>query len=86
VKNSDSQCDIKEHFFLIDAEDQQSSMKLGDNADLKSHLTELKQHFQLMIQCQDNLLKMGSMLVLTYSYVILTRFISPNLQTIMAAE
>ena len=40
----------KSTLFLLDAEDQLNSMKLGDNEDLKTHLMELKQHFQLMIQ------------------------------------
>ena len=40
----------KSTLFLLDAEDQLNSMKLGDNDDSKTHLTELKQHFQLMVQ------------------------------------
>ena len=40
----------KSTLFILDAEEQLTSMKLGDNNDPKSHLTELKQHFQLMIQ------------------------------------
>lgn len=35
---------------ILDAEDQLSSMKLNKNEDLKTHLTELKQHFQLMLE------------------------------------
>ena len=34
--------------YLLDAEDQLASMKLADNDDPKSHLAEVKQHFQLM--------------------------------------
>ena len=52
----------KSMLFLLDAEEQLTSMKLSDNQDSKAHLAELKQHFQLMLQCRDNLLKMGSML------------------------
>ena len=40
----------KSTLYLLDAEDQLASMKLSDNDDLKTHLTELKEHFQLMIQ------------------------------------
>ena len=35
-------------------------MKLTDNDDLKTHLEELRQHFQTMQQCHDNLLKIRS--------------------------
>ena len=34
-------------------------MKLMENDDLKTHLMEVKQHFKLMGQQCDNLLKMG---------------------------
>ena len=50
----------KSTLFLLDAEDQLASMRLADNGDPKAHLTEVKQHFQLMGQRHDNLLKMGS--------------------------
>ena len=53
---------MKSMLFLLDAEEQLMSMKLSDNQDSKAHLVELKQHFQLMLQHWDNLLKMGSML------------------------
>ena len=52
----------KSTLFLLDAEEQLMSMKLIDNQDSKTHLSELKQHFQLMIQRRDNLIKMGSTL------------------------
>ena len=52
----------KSTLFLLDAEDQLASMKLTENDNPKVHLTEVKQHFQLMGQCHDNLLKMGSMI------------------------
>ena len=41
---------IKSTLFLLDAEEQLMSMKLSDNQHLKTHLAELKQHFQLMLQ------------------------------------
>jgi len=40
----------KSTLYLLDAEDQLASMKLSDNDDPKTHLAELKEHFQLMIQ------------------------------------
>ena len=40
----------KSTLFLLDAEDQLASMKLVENDDPKAHLTEVKQHFQLMGQ------------------------------------
>lgn len=50
----------KSTLYLLDAEDQLSSMKLQDNEDPKTHLNELKNHFQLMLQRRDNLMKIGS--------------------------
>ena len=50
----------KSTLFLLDVEDQLASMKLAENDDPKGHLTEVKQHFQLMEQQHNNLLKMGS--------------------------
>ena len=35
----------KSMLYLLDAEDQLSNMKLSDNDDVKTHLTELKSHF-----------------------------------------
>ena len=40
----------KSTLFLLDAEDQLASMKLKENDDPKVHLTEVKQHFQLLGQ------------------------------------
>jgi gag-polypeptide of LTR copia-type len=51
---------LKSTLYLLDAEDQLSSMKLADNNNAKTHLTELKQHFQLMLQHRYNLMKIGS--------------------------
>jgi hypothetical protein len=38
------------------------SMKLSDNDDPKTHLAELKEHFQHMMQRHNNLIEMGSIL------------------------
>ena len=50
----------KSTLHLLDAEDQLASIKLADNDDPKTHLEELRQHFQTMQQRHDNLLKIGS--------------------------
>ena len=50
----------KSTMYILDAEEQLQSMKLGDNNDLKAHLAELKEHFQTMLQHHDNLTKMES--------------------------
>ena len=47
---------MKSTLFILDVEDQLSSMNL------KTHLSELKQHFQLLMQCHKNILKMGSVI------------------------
>ena len=39
----------KSTLFLLNAKDQLTSMKLADNTDPKTHLSELKEHFQLMM-------------------------------------
>ena len=41
------------------AEDQLMTMKLADNDNPKTHLSELKQHFQTMLYHCDNLMKIG---------------------------
>ena len=76
--------------YLIDAENQLEGMRLSDSSNPKTHLTELKAHFQLIIQCHDNLIKMGS----TFSDARLCTIIMtslppsyrPALQTITAAQ
>ena len=52
----------KSTMYLLDAEEQLQSMKLNENEDSKAHLAELKQHFQIMTQRRDGLIKMGSTL------------------------
>ena len=63
----------KSTLFLLDMEDQLASMKLAENDDPKVHLMEVKQHFQLMGQQHNNLLKMGlSISNLGYNTVIMS--------------
>jgi hypothetical protein len=80
----------KSTLYLLDAEDQLSSMKLTDNKHAKAHLTELKNHFQLMQQCRDNLMKIGLVMSDTRFNVIIMSFLPelyrPTLQTITASK
>ena len=77
---------IKSTLFMLDAEDQLSSMKLLDNEDLKIHLSELKSHFQTMLQHRDNLIQMGSTISDARFNIILMSSLPesyrPTLQTI----
>jgi len=81
---------MKSTLFLLDAKEQLMSMKLSDNDDSKAHLAKIKQHFQLMLQRQENLIKMGSTLSDThFNTLIMTSLpesYCPTLQTITAAE
>ena len=80
----------KSTLHLLDAEEQLQSMKLADNEDSKTHLTELKQHFQTMMDRRDNLIKMGSTISDTRFNIIIMSSLpdsyQPTLQTITAAE
>ena len=49
-KKVKSNATTKSTLYLLDAEDQLTSMKLLDNEDSKTHLSELKSHFQTMLQ------------------------------------
>ena len=65
-------------------------MKLVDNTDPKTHFSELKEHFQLMMHQYYNLLKMGSTLSNShYNTIIMSSLpesYCPSLKTIMAAK
>jgi hypothetical protein len=80
----------KSTLYLLDAEDQLTSMKLADDEDPKTHLSELKQHFSLMLQRRDNLIKIGStMSESRFNIVIMSSLPAsyrPTLQTITASE
>ena len=80
----------KSTWFLLDAEDQLTSMKPMENDNLKVHLAEVKQQFQLMGQWHNNLLKMGSTISNScYNTIIMSSLPEsywPTLQTITAAE
>ena len=51
---------MRSTLYLIDTENQLEGMQLSDSSDPKTHLAELKAHFQLMIQHHNNFIKMGS--------------------------
>jgi hypothetical protein len=80
----------KSTLFLLDAEEQLMSMKLSHNSDPKAHLAEMNQHFQLMLQRQENLIKMGSTISdARFNTLIMSSLpesYRPTLQTITAAE
>src|ERR1700720_4735839 len=80
----------KSTLFLIDAEDTLSSMRCSDSSDPKTHLAEIKAHFELMVQRRDSLSEMGSTLSDTrFSTMIMSSLpvsYRPALQTITAAE
>ena len=50
----------KSTLHIVDAECQLEDMQLGDSSDPKTHLAELKAHFEFMTQRHENLMKMGS--------------------------
>jgi hypothetical protein len=76
----------KSTLYILDAEDQLSSIKLTDNDDPKTHLVELKTHFQMMLQCRDNLMKIVSAMTESrFNIVIMSslpELYRPTLQTI----
>ena len=80
----------KSTLFLIDAEDMLLSMRCSDLSNPKTHLTEIKAHFKLMVQCHDSLSDMGSTLLDTqFSTMIMLSLPASYhlaLQTIMVAE
>ena len=80
----------KSTLYLLDAEDQLSTMKLNENEDPKTHLTELKAHFQLMVQRRNNLIQMYSTISDTqFNTIIMSSLLEsyqPSLQMITAAE
>ena len=52
----------KSTLYLLDTEDQLLTMKISESEDPKTHLAELKAHFQTMVQRHNNLIQMGSTL------------------------
>ena len=73
----------KSTLYLIDVEDQLTSMKLQDNNNPKTH-------FQTMLQCCDNLVQMGSTLSdARFNIILMSSLLEsyrPTLQTITTTE
>ena len=78
----------KSTLFILDAKDQLSSLKLAENNNPKAHLAKLTNNFQLVLECHDNLIKMGSVMSKTRFTIIimspLPASYQPTLQTITA--
>ena len=66
-----SDATLKSTLYLLNAEDQLNSMKLLVNKDPKTHLAELNQHFQIMLQCHNNLVQMRLTILDTRSNIII---------------
>jgi hypothetical protein len=80
----------KSTLYIVDAEDELSSMRCNDSAEAKTHLAKLKDHFNLMLQRRDNLAGMGSALSDTHFSAMIMSSLPPSyrpaLQTISAAS
>jgi hypothetical protein len=80
----------KSTLFILDAEGQLSSMKLQEDEDPETHLMEMNEHFQVMVQRHENLTKMGSEISdARFNTLIMSSLpesYRPALQTITAAE
>ena len=80
----------KSTLFILDAESQLSSMKLQEDEDPETHLMEMREHFQVMVQRHENLTKMGSEISeARFNAMIMSSLpesYRPTLQTITAAE
>ena len=80
----------KSTLYILNAEDQLSSMKLVDNDNPKTHLVKLKNHFQTMLQHRDNPMKIGSTMSDTcFNTIIMSSLpesYRPTIQTITASE
>ena len=87
VKNNTT---TKSMLYLIDTEDQLNSMRLADSDDPRTHLNDLKQHFELMTKSHDNLMQMGSSISNMCLSSIIMLSLPPSyqsaIQTITAAE
>ena len=80
----------KSTLYLIDAEDQLANMWVGDSDYLRTHLTTLKQHFELITKHHDNLIQMGSAISPTWFTTMLMSSLPLSycsaIQTITAAK
>ena len=76
--------------FLVDVKCQLEGMQLAESSDPKTHLTELKAHFKLMLSRHKNLMEMGSTFsdqrLITLITSSLPNSYRPALQTLTAAD
>ena len=68
----------KSTLFLIDAEDELANMQVGDSSNPQTYLTELKQHFELIIKPCDNLVEMGATISTTCFSTIIMSSLPPS--------
>lgn len=61
----------KSTLFIIDAEDELSTMKCQESSDPKTHLTKIMGNFNLMVQWKNNLIQIGSLISDTHFYLIM---------------
>ena len=80
----------KSTLFIIDAEDELSTVKCQESSDAKTHLTKITAYFNLMVQWKENLLQMGSSISDTCFDIIIMASLpasyQPAKQTISTAE
>jgi len=85
-----SDATMKSTLYLLNAEEQLANMKLYDDEDSQTHLSEIKHHFDLMLQQHNNLIYMGSTISNSrFNTIIMTSLpesYRPTLQTITAAK
>ena len=80
----------KSTLYLMDAECQLEGMRLSESSNPKTHLTDLKSHFQLMMLRHKNLLEMGSSFSEQKLIMLITSLLPnlyrPAVQTLTAAD
>ena len=80
----------KSTLFIINAENELSTMKCQESSDPKTHLTKITAHFNLMVQRREILVQMGSSISNTCFNVIIMASLpasyQPAKQTISTAE
>ena len=80
----------KSTLYILNAEEQLANMKLYDDEDSQTHLSEIKNHFEIMLRQHDNLISIGSTISNSWFNTIIMSSIPesyrPTLQTITAAQ
>ena len=68
----------KSTLYIINAEDQLANMRCTESVDLKTHLTEIKAHFELMAKRRNNLISMESTLSNTHFNTMIMTSLPPS--------